>query len=85
LSESAATPHLTRYLTKPGQVGARVVPTFLATATEEAPTKARVKVPEGDYYLVLDHSEAWGKTTPSEDALPARVDYLIQTGEPHAK
>lgn len=85
LSEKSAAPHLTRYLTKPGQVDARVVPTFLATATEEAPTKARVKVPPGNYYLVLDHSGAWGRTTPGRDALPARVDYLIQTGDPHAK
>lgn len=85
LSASAAAPHLDRYLTRPGLVPARVVPTFLSIATTQAPTKARVAVPPGDYYVLLDHSAAWGETTPGEDALPARVDYLVQTGDEASK
>jgi hypothetical protein len=82
LSETSATPHLQDYLTKPGALRAKTIPTFLATATSMAPTRAEVKVPEGSYFLVLDHSPAWGNTTPDADSLPARVDYLIQTGAP---
>lgn len=82
VSAKTAEPHLQAYLTSPGTTRVASVPTFLAQATDAAPTRARVKVPPGDYFLVLDHSAAWGKITPKEDALPARVDYLIQTGSP---
>lgn len=82
VSAKTAEPHLRAYLTSPGTTKVTSVPTFLAQATDAAPTRARVKVPPGDYFLVLDHSAAWGKVTPEENALPARVDYLIQTGAP---
>lgn len=80
VSAQTAEPHIHAYLTKPGTQVVRSVPTFLAEATAQVPTRASLQVPEGDYFLVLDHSGAWGKTTPPSDALPARVDYLIQTG-----
>lgn len=82
VSAKTAEPHLRAYLTSPGAKTVSSVPTFLSQATDAAPTRARVKVPAGDYFLVLDHSPAWGKVTPKEGALPARVDYLIQTGSP---
>jgi hypothetical protein len=82
LSAGTAAPHLKSYLTKARTAKVTTVPTFLSTATSSAPTRARVKVPEGEYFLVLDHSPAWGDTTPAKDELPARVDYLIQTGAP---
>ncbi len=80
LSEASATPHLEDYLSKPGSLRARTVPSFLAKATSDVPTRAAIKVPEGSYFLVLDHSPAWGDNTPEANSLPARIDYLIQTG-----
>ncbi len=80
LSEASATPHLRDYLSKPGSLRAKTVPSFLAKATSSVPTRAAIKVPEGSYYLVLDHSPAWGDNTPEANSLPARIDYLIQTG-----
>lgn len=85
LSEKSASPHLKRYLTTPGEVRATTVPTFVAKATHAAPTRASVRVPPGDYFLVLDHSGSWGDTSPGEKTPPARVDYLIQTGKEEAK
>ena len=80
LSEESARPYLDHHLTVPGTAKAQIVPSFQARATRDAPTRAQVLLPEGHYYLLLDHSTAWGETTPPENALPARVDYLIQLG-----
>lgn len=78
----SAEPILDSYVRTRGSKMAPVVPSFVARAASGAPTRAEVRVPAGRYYLVLDHSTAWGATTPQKDALPARVDYLIQTGIP---
>ena len=80
LREESAEPYLQRYLTQPGTPRLSVVPSFVATAHEGTPTRAAVAVPKGHYYLVLDHSTAVGATAPEVSALPARVDYLVQTG-----
>lgn len=82
VTAKTAEPHLQAYLRTPGTQKVASVPTFLSQATDTAKTRARIKVPPGDYFLVLDHSAAWGTETPAEGALPARVDYLIQTGAP---
>ncbi len=82
VSVPSAQPILDAYLRTPGSRRAPIVPSFVAKATSSAPTRAEVRLPEGHYYLVLDHSGAWGDTAPQKDALPARVDYLIQTGLP---
>jgi hypothetical protein len=79
LSDKAAEPHLQRYLNTPGLVKGKMVPTFLAQATDAAPTRATVKVPPGDYFLVLDHSGAWGGTSPKEDALPGGTPKVSTT------
>lgn len=80
LSDAQGKPYLNEYIRTPGTTALQVVPTFEASAGAGNPTRAQVRVPEGDYYLVLDHSRAWGTMTPEKDALPARVDYLLQTG-----
>lgn len=82
VTAKTAEPHLFAYLKTPGTQKVASVPTFLSQATDTVPTRARVKVPPGDYYLVLDHSAAWGNVNPPDGALPARVDYLIQSGTP---
>jgi hypothetical protein len=85
ISSKAGEPYLEKYIREPGAQSAGVVPTFQSTALAGAPTRAQVRVPEGEYFLVLDHSPAWGSISPKENALPARVDYLIQTGRYIAK
>jgi hypothetical protein len=80
LKASSATPFLDDYLTNPGVRPLPVVPTFQSVVQDASMTRAAVSVPEGDYYLVLDHSKAVGSSQPSPRALPARVDYLVQTG-----
>ncbi len=83
LSEAAAGPYLQSYMNQAGLKRLPVVPSFLSVAQNNAPTRAQVRVAEGDYYLVLDHSSAIGRTNPLQGALPARVDYLVQTGPAH--
>lgn len=80
LEASSALPVLDRYLTKAGNAPLPVVPTFTAVATDQHLTRAEVRVPEGEYFLVLDHSRSWGQAEPSPAALPARIDYLVQIG-----
>lgn len=80
LSEQATTPHLQAYLTAPGTPALQVTPSFVARAVRGTRTRAEVSLPPGRYYLVLDHSRALGQTSPEPRALPARVDYLIQSG-----
>lgn len=82
LSEASAAPYIEQYLNRPGAHHAGLVPSFLSQASSLTPTRAAVKLPPGDYFLILDHSQAWGDNTPDSSTLPARVDYLIQTGEP---
>src|SRR5688572_29073991 len=43
-------------------------------------SKRSVAVPPGGYYLLIDHSERAGRTTPS-GASAAKVDYLVLTGD----
>ncbi len=80
LSDKSGWPYLMDYLDKPGVHAPKVVPTFQSVATDAALTRAQVQVPAGDYFLIIDHTSALGATNPSADALPARVDYLVQTG-----
>ncbi len=82
ISEQNAQPYLKEYLKKPGAHRPQVVPSYQSSASAKAPTRAQVSLPAGYYYLVLDHSSAWGASTPDEKELPARIDYLIQTGIP---
>lgn len=84
LKDVSATPFLDRYLTRPGVSRLPVVPTFESTVQDTTVTRAKVRVPQGDYYLVLDHSSAVGGSSPAQAALPARVDYLVQIGSAEA-
>ncbi len=71
-----------RYVTQRGAAELQSGVVFQAQASGVAPFKAVAKVAPGSYYLVFDHSTAFGVTQPAEGALPARVDYLVQIGAP---
>lgn len=76
---------LDRYVREPGPRNPRGPLPFYAQASAVAPFKTEVPLPAGDYYLLLDHSSAFGRVRPAEDALPARVDYLVQVGRSTAR
>ena len=84
LKADSAAPFLDDYLTRPGTRPLSIVPTFQSVVQDATMTRAAVRVPSGDYYLVLDHSAAVGSSQPSQSSLPARVDYLVQTGNVEA-
>ena len=56
-------------------------PPFRALLSRGAPLRAEVPLPPGDYYVVFDHSGAFGSVSPGAKELPARVDYLVQLGK----
>lgn len=68
------------FVSHPGPV-ARSSTVFEVPLASGPPLRAVVPLPPGRYYLVLDHSSAWGKFTPKAGALPGRVDYLLQVGK----
>lgn len=70
---------LDRYLSVPGPAQLTTPPNFQAQLGSTAPFKADVKLPEGQYFLVIDHSNAVGVTAPGASA--AKVDYLVQRGD----
>lgn len=54
---------------------------FQATVGDGAKMRATVDPGPGEYFLALDHSELVGTAPASKNALPARVDYLLQVGD----
>lgn len=69
-----------RYVTTRGAAPLDSHVVFQAQASKVAPFRAEIPLPAGDYYLVFDHSKNFGKTSTKTEALPVRVDYLIQLG-----
>lgn len=53
---------------------------FQATLGDGAKMRAVADPGPGEYFLALDHSELVGRAPASKNALPARVDYLLQVG-----
>lgn len=74
-------PLIEHYVSQPGAPALPAGVPFLAEASAIAPFRSVVPLPAGDYYVVFDHSKAIGRTHPAADALPVRVDYLIQVGD----
>ena len=71
-----------RYVESPGPQRPAETPPFRALLSRGAPLRAEVPLAPGDYYLVFDHSGAFGSVSPGSSDLPARVDYLVQLGAP---
>lgn len=69
-----------RYVETPGPQRPETPPAFRALLAKGAPLRAEPALEPGDYYVVFDHSDAFGSVSPAPDALPARVDYLVQVG-----
>ncbi len=68
------------YVTQKGPRSASVAPVFLTELSSGPPLQTEVPLRPGDYYVLFDHSSAVGTVAPGENALPARVDYLLQLG-----
>lgn len=80
LPAQVAGPRLSQILEKPGlpkDLGGQVL---LTTLSSVAPLRSTIPLPPGDYYLVFDHSTELGTSHPTPQALPSRVDYLVQAG-----
>jgi hypothetical protein len=54
---------------------------FQAILGDGAKMRATADPGPGEYFLALDHSELVGAAQTSKNALPARVDYLLQVGD----
>jgi hypothetical protein len=75
---------LERYLTQPGAAAAGEPPLLDEAVVRGQPWKRYVLVPEGRYYIVLDNSNALGRTPAplsATDGSSARVDVLVLRGE----
>lgn len=68
------------YVRQSGPVSFEQGVVFQSQAGSGAPARAEIPVPPGSYYLAFDHSAQFGAARPTEEALPARVDYLVQAG-----
>jgi hypothetical protein len=69
-----------RYVENSGPQRPSEAPPFRALLSRGAPLRAEVPLTPGDYYVVFDHSGAFGSVSPGPKELPARVDYLVQLG-----
>jgi hypothetical protein len=69
------------YVTERG--GARLprAPLLEAELRASEPLRLELNVPAGNYYLLLDHSPAAGRSNPVPGQQAAKIDYLIQLGE----
>ena len=71
---------LDQYLAAAGPAPLPVHPSFAAQVSSAAPFKAEVPLPPGQYFLVIDHSTAFGTSAPVGTSA-AKVDYLVQLGD----
>ncbi len=71
---------LDQYLAVAGPAPLSVHPSFAAQVGSMAPFKAEVPLPPGQYFLVIDHSAAFGVSAPVGTSA-AKVDYLVQLGD----
>jgi hypothetical protein len=71
---------LDQFLSVPGPAPLSTQPNYVAQLTSSALLKAEVPLPEGQYFLVIDHSTALGTAAPTGTSA-AKVDYLVQRGD----
>ncbi|MCC6214588.1 MAG: hypothetical protein IT376_06950 [Polyangiaceae bacterium] len=75
---------LERYVTEAGPAKLPAAPFLDDVLAQGQPFRRYVPLPKGQYYLVLDHSQAAGRSQPPQgqrDDRAARVDYLVQVGD----
>lgn len=75
---------LNQYVSAPGPAKLPAQPFLDEVLVQGQPFRRYVPLPKGNYYLVLDHSPAAGRSQPPQgqrDDRAARVDYLVQVGD----
>jgi hypothetical protein len=75
---------LDAYLQQAGAAQLSSPPVLAETVASGALWKRFMPLPKGLYYLVIDHSQTVGQTTPQSqpgDDRAAKLDYLVQLGE----
>ncbi len=76
-----ASESLHSYVRSPGPAPSPKMLAYYSQAGKSAPLDLELQPPAGEYFLFIDHSTSFGDAEPMREALPARVDYLIQVGK----
>jgi hypothetical protein len=83
LSKGAGDLMIDQYVRNPGPASASFTPALDEPLVAGQLWKRYVRVPKGVYYMLIDHSNRVGRTsptTPAGDDRAAKVDYLVQLG-----
>ena len=83
VSKGAGDLMIDQYVRNPGPASTTFTPTLDEPLASGELWKRYARVPKGVYYLLIDHSNRVGRTspgTPTSDDRAAKVDYLVQLG-----
>jgi hypothetical protein len=72
---------LRAYVTQAGPVPLPRAPLLDASVRAGEPLSLSIDIPPGNYFLILDHSAAAGRSPPAPGPQAAKLDYLLQLGE----
>jgi hypothetical protein len=72
---------LQAYVTRAGPAPLPRAPLLDAALQAHAPLSLSLDIPPGNYFLVLDHSTAAGRSPPAAGQQAAKIDYLLQLGD----
>jgi hypothetical protein len=72
---------LRAYVTQPGPAPLLRAPLLDASVRAGEPLSLSLDIPPGNYFLVIDHSAAAGRSPPAAGPQAAKLDYLLQLGE----
>lgn len=72
---------LRAYVTQPGPVPLARAPVLDASVRAREPASLALDIPPGNYFLIVDHSAAAGRSPPAAGPQAAKLDYLLQLGE----
>jgi hypothetical protein len=81
VSESDARALLQGYVNQAGPARLRAAPVADAELRAGQPLHLELSVQPGNYYLLLDHSAAVGRSQPPPGDQAAKIDYLVQLGD----
>jgi len=69
------------YVTRPGPAPLVRAPLLEVSLLAAQPQSLSLDIPAGNYFLVIDHSSAAGRSSPAAGPQAAKLDYLLQLGE----
>jgi hypothetical protein len=72
---------LQAYVTRAGAAPLPAAPLLDSTVRAREPLALSLDIPPGNYFLVIDHSAAAGRSPPGAGPQAAKLDYLLQLGD----